>query len=186
MKPKWQIFLLFVIFLVALLIVSLIAAALGVVVIAVSVADLSEAIFDFWSLGHLLSGIGIFMFVFTLYFVIKNVVDEPGEPPGLEIPTIKNMFISWLICIIGAVVWEIIENLLFYAVGIKVKYDSWVNIITDILLWGIGGLGAWILTHLMFVSKDTVHAYYIFTAVNIATIIILFISFYYMTFNLSP
>ncbi|MFX1324818.1 MAG: hypothetical protein ACFE8N_07670, partial [Promethearchaeota archaeon] len=59
-----------------------------------------------------------------------------------------------------------------------------INASSDIIIWGIGGLGAWYLTHLMFVSKDNVHAYYLFAIINIAAFFVVFILFGYMTFNL--
>lgn len=183
MKAKWEILLLLIAFIVLLVIVSLVAVLLGLPLFG-NIATLSVAAFDFWSLGHLLAGIGIFMLVFTLYFMIKNIIDKPGEPPGLETPSAKNIRVSWLITLGASITWEIIENTLLYFVGIKIIFDSWINISTDIIMWSIGGLGAWYLTHLMFVSNDDVHAYYIFTVINLAAFFIIFILFGYLTFNL--
>lgn len=183
MKAKWEILLLLIGFVILLLFVVLIAALIGWSIVG-GETNLSEAVFDFWSLGHLLAGMGIYMFIFTVYFVVKNVIDEPGEPPGIETPSAKNIRISWLITLGAAILWEILENTLLYALGIKAKFDSIINASSDIIIWGIGGLGAWYLTHLMFVSKDNVHAYYLFAIINIAAFFVVFILFGYMTFNL--
>lgn len=183
MKAKWEILLALIGSIIILIIVSLVGVLMGMPLIG-DLASLSEAAFDFWSLGHFLAGMGMYMLIFTLYFIIKNVIDEPGEPPGLETPTAKNIRIAWLITLGAAILWEIIENTLLYAVGIKVKFDSWINILTDIITWGIGGLGAWYLTHLMFVSNDDIHAYYIFTFINIVAFFIIFVIFGYLTFSI--
>jgi hypothetical protein len=183
MKAKWEILLLLIGFIILLIIVVLIAALIGWPLVG-GETILSEAVFDFWSLGHLLAGMGIYMFIFTVYFIVKNVKDEPGEPPGIETPTAKNIRISWLITLGASILWEILENTVLYALGIKAKFDSIINASSDIIIWGIGGLGAWYLTHLMFVSKDNVHAYYLFAIINIAAFFVVFIVFGYMTFNL--
>lgn len=183
MKAKWEILLLLTGFIIILLIVVLIATLIGWPLVGGEL-NLSEAVFDFWSMGHLLAGMGIYMFIFTLYFIIKNLIDTPGEPPGLETPTAKNIRISWVITLGAAILWEIIENTLLYAVGVKVRFDSIINASSDIIIWSIGGLGAWYITHLMFVSKDNVHAYYLFALINLATFFVVFILFGYMTFNL--
>jgi hypothetical protein len=183
MKAKWEILLLLLGFIILLVIVILIAYFIGWPFVG-GANNLSEAVFDFWSSGHFLAGIGMFMLVFILYFIIKNIIDEPGEPPGLETPSAKNIRISWLITLGAAVLWEIIENTLLLAVGVKAKPDSLINASTDIILWGIGGIVAWYLTHLMFVSNDDIHAYFIFTFINIAAFFIIFILFGFMTFNL--
>ncbi|MFX1324732.1 MAG: hypothetical protein ACFE8N_07240, partial [Promethearchaeota archaeon] len=93
MKAKWEILLLLIGFIILLLIVVLIAALISWPIVG-GQSILSEAVFDFWSLGHLLAGMGIYMFVFTVYFIAKNVIDEPGEPPGIETPTAKSIRIS--------------------------------------------------------------------------------------------
>ncbi|MFX0034665.1 MAG: hypothetical protein ACFE9I_03365 [Candidatus Hermodarchaeota archaeon] len=184
MKAKWEILLILIFFVILLLIVVLISVLIDWPLITENSTYLSEATFDFWSLGHFLAGLGMFMLVFTLYFIIKNVIDKPGEPPGLEIPSSKNIRITWLITLVASILWEIIENTLLFALGIKAKFDSIINATTDILIWGIGGLIAWYLTHLMFVSHDDVHAYYLFTFINLAAFFIVFILFGYLTFNI--
>jgi len=184
MKAKWEILLTLLVFIILLIIAVLISILLDWTLIAVDPTDLSTATFDFWSLGHFLAGLGMYMFIFILYFIIKNIIDEPGEPPGLETPSPKNIRITWIITLIASILWEIIENTLLYAVGVKLVFDSMINISTDIILWSIGGLMAWYLTHLMFVSKDVVHAYFIFTFINLAAFFVIFIVFGYLTFNI--
>ncbi|MFX0106344.1 MAG: hypothetical protein ACFE75_12765 [Candidatus Hodarchaeota archaeon] len=183
MKAKWEILLALIGSIILLIIVVAIGVMMGEPLFG-DINSLSVAAFDFWSLGHFLAGMGMYMLVFTLYFITKNIIDEPGEPPGIETPSKKNIRISWVITIGAAILWEIIENTLLKAVSIKQEFDSWLNIFTDIVTWGIGGLGAWYLTHLMFVSDNDIGAYYIFTFINLAAFFIIFILFGYLTFNI--
>ncbi len=184
MKTKWEILAFLAGFLIILIILILLAALVDWPILDKNGQYLSSAVFDFWSLGHLLAGIGIFMVTFTIYFIIKNVTKPANAPPALQAPSSKKMLISWLITLGASILWEIIENTLLYAVGVKVKFDSIVNASSDIIIWTIGGLGAWYLTHLMFVSNDYVHAYYLYTFINLFTFFIIFILFGYMTFNI--
>lgn len=169
MKTIWQILLI----LVGLVIVQLIlvlVAALAVWPIVYKIGEpISTAVFDFWSMGHLLLGIAIFIFAFTIYFVHKNLESppEPGAKRVLLIPSSKKMFISWIISVIAAILWEILENTLLLYLEWKNKFDSPLNATTDIILWSIGGLGAWYITHLMFVSKDYVHVYYVYGIITL-------------------
>ena len=74
MKAKWEILLLLLGFIILLVIVILIAYFIGWPFVG-GANNLSEAVFDFWSSGHFLAGIGMFMLVFILYFIVKNVID---------------------------------------------------------------------------------------------------------------
>ncbi len=184
MKDKWEILAILAGFLILLIVLVLVAVLVDWQIFDESGAYLSTAVFDFWSIGHLLAGMGIFMLVFTIYFIIKNIDKNEGAPSALEPPTSKKMLISWLITLALSLIWELVENTLLYALEVKVKFDSIINAATDIIIWSIGGLGAWYLTHLMFVSKDYIHAYYLYTLINLFTFFILFIVFGYLTFEL--
>ncbi|KKN58483.1 hypothetical protein LCGC14_0551570 [marine sediment metagenome] len=184
MKTKWEILAFLACFLILLLVVVLVAVLGDWQIFDENGTYLSTAVFDFWSIGHLLAGMGIFMFIFTIYFIIKNVDKNENAPSALVPPTSKNMLICWLITLGVALLWELIENTLLFALEVKGKLDSIINASTDIIIWSIGGLGAWYLTHLMFVSKDYIHAYYLYTIINLFTFFILFIIFGYMTYEL--
>jgi len=49
----------------------------------------------------------------------------------------------------------------------KNKFDSPLNAISDIILWSIGGLGAWYITHLTFVSKQYILGYYFYGIITL-------------------
>lgn len=125
----------------------------------------SISAFDYWSIGHLFWGIFIFLLLYTFF----NTPGNPNKNPKL------SLWQCEIVTIIIAVAWEVIENTLVYWIGVKVKLDSPLNIFTDIVIWAIGGLGCWYFTHLMFVKKDTVLAYYLYGVLILALWIILFI-----------
>ncbi|MFX0059927.1 MAG: hypothetical protein ACFE8J_16645 [Candidatus Heimdallarchaeota archaeon] len=168
-------------FIIILIITATVAAVFGFPVIAVDETNISTASFDYWTIGHLLVGIALFVFCFTIGFIIKNLPNTPGDP--LTAPDFKKLLIFWVITIIVAGLWEIVENTLLYFVGVKNKFDSAPNIITDIVIWGVGGLVSWYMTDLMFLSQKYIRAYYIYGIINLITGLIMFIVFGYFTTN---
>ncbi|MFX1376705.1 MAG: hypothetical protein ACFFA0_12925 [Promethearchaeota archaeon] len=145
----------------------LIAALIDWPIVHVIGEEISVAVFDFWSMGHLLLGIAIFIFAFSIYFIFKNRDVEDVSIHTVKIPSSKNMFISWIISVIMAIVWEILENTILLYLEWKNKFDSPVNATSDIILWSIGGLGAWCITHLMFVSKHYILVYYVYGIITL-------------------
>ncbi|MHA2398499.1 MAG: hypothetical protein ACXADU_06385 [Promethearchaeota archaeon] len=115
-------------------------------------------------MGHLLLGIAFFILAFTIYFIWKNreVPPENVSIHTVKIPAPRKMFISWIISVIAAVVWEILENTLGLISGLKPILDSPLNAISDIIVWSIGGLIAWHITHLMFVSQRYIIVFYVY------------------------
>ncbi|MBD3196558.1 MAG: hypothetical protein GF317_15995 [Candidatus Lokiarchaeota archaeon] len=180
----YQIVLLLVL-LVGIIITVVIAALFGIPIIALDKSGVSTAAFDFWSIGHLLVGLAIFIFAFTIGFIHKNVTaPQPNQPPNqptLIPPDAKDLLLYWVITLITAVVWELVENTLLYLIGVKTKFDSPINISTDILLWCLGGLGSWYITQLMFISKDYIRVYYIYGIINLLMGVVIFIVFGYLT-----
>ena len=164
MKLRWQILIILGCLIILQLVFVLVAALIKEPIIHVIGEPISIAVFDFWSMGHLLFGIAIFIFAFSIYFIIKNR-DVPLDDVSIhtvKIPVPRKMFISWIISVIAAILWEIIENTLGIYSGLKIILDSPLNAISDIILWSIGGLIAWYITHLMFVSKRYILVFYVY------------------------
>lgn len=169
MKLRWQILIIIGCLVIVQLVLVLVAFLIDWPIIHVIGEEISVAVFDFWSMGHLLLGIAVFMFAFTIYFILKNR-DVPPENVSIhtvKIPAPKKMFISWIISVIVAILWELLENTLLLYLEWKNKFDSPLNAISDIILWSIGGLGAWYITHLMFVSKHYILGYYVYGIITL-------------------
>lgn len=123
--------------------------------------------FDFYSIGHLCFGIGVFLFFSLFYTVPKN----KGHTP---IFSLLFVFICTMIIII---LWEALENTLFIEIGWKFegRADSWQNITTDILIGAVGSLGSWLFCYIIFVKEKNIWAYYIFGIIGFALWLVVFI-----------
>lgn len=123
--------------------------------------------FDFYSIGHLCFGIGVFLFFSLFYTVPKN----KGHTP---IFSLLFVFICTMIIII---LWEVLENTLFIEMGWKFegRADSWQNITTDILIGAVGSLGSWLVCYIIFVKEKNIWAYYIFGIIGFALWLVVFI-----------
>ena len=163
------------------IITATIATALGVPLVALDQSDTSTASFDFWTVGHFLWGVALFVLAFTLGWIIHNLTDNPKDP--INEPEFKNFVLYWVIIIILAILWELIENTILYMVDIKVKFDSAANIITDITIWSIGRAVSWYMTDLMFLSDKYLRAYYIYGFMSLTMGLLIFIIFGFVTTN---
>ena len=112
---------------------------------------------------------------------IKNLTDNPKDP--INEPEVKSFILYWIIILVLAGLWEVIENTILYMVDIKVKFDSAANIITDITIWGIGGCVSWYMTDLMFLSDKYLRAYYIYGFMSLSMGLIIFVFFGFITTN---
>lgn len=99
-------------------------------------SEVSQAVFDFFSFGHLAMGIVVFALL-SLISTLRNLVDP------------RNFIVKeshWIAFLIGTIIfgifWEIVENTLVYGWGGKYQNqkDSVVNAIFDVILVGVGGL----------------------------------------------
>jgi hypothetical protein len=165
--------------LVIVIITAIIGTTLGVPLVALDVGALSIASFDYWSVGHFLWGIALFIIAFTLGWIIHNLTGKPEDP--INDPDFKKFVLYWIIIICIAGLWEIIENTLLLMVGAKVKFDSPANIITDITIWGIGGCVGWYMTDLMFLSDKYLRAYYIYGFMSLTMGLLIFVIFGFIT-----
>lgn len=123
--------------------------------------------FDFYSIGHLCFGIGVFLFFSLFYTVPKN----KGHTP---IFSLLFVFICTMIIIS---LWEVLENTLFIEMGWKFegRPDSWQNITTDILMGAVGSLGSWLFCYIIFIKEKNIWAYYIFGIIGFALWLVVFI-----------
>lgn len=133
-------------------------------------SDLSQvgvAWFDFYSIGHICFGVGVFLFFSLFYTVPKN----KGHTP---IFSLLFVFICTMVIII---LWEVFENTLFIEIGWKFegRADSWQNITTDILVGAVGALGSWLFCYIIFIKEKNIWAYYIFGIIGFALWLVVFI-----------
>ncbi|KKL69590.1 hypothetical protein LCGC14_2113390, partial [marine sediment metagenome] len=107
------------------------------------------------------------------------LTDKPKDP--INEPEFKKFVLYWVIILLIAVIWEIIENTLLYMVDLKDKLDGAANIITDITIWGIGGCVGWYMTDLMFLSDKYLRAYYIYGFMSLTMGVLILIVFGFIT-----
>ena len=110
--------------------------------------------FDFYSIGHICFGIGLFLF-FSLFYTIPK---KHGKTP------IFSLVFVFILSFAFIILWEVLENFLFIELGWKFedRLDSWQNITTDIIIGILGSLVSWLFCHEVFVKDKNIWAYYIF------------------------
>lgn len=145
---------------------------------ATTTDEVGISVFDFYSIGHICFGIGLFLF-WSLFYTI------PKKKGKIPIFSLLFVFILTIVC---AIIWEIIENVLFLPLGWKFENrpDSWMNMTADILLCGVGGLGTWLFAYLTFEKERSAFAYYTFGIIGFGVWISVFIILRYLTFQNSP
>ena len=101
-------------------------------IIATKSSEVGISWFDFFSIGHICFGIGVFLF-FSLFYTIPKA---KGRTP------LFSLFFVFILSFIIFIAWEIVENTLVLSWGLKYqdRADSIVNGIFDVILVGIGGL----------------------------------------------
>ena len=146
--------------------------------IATEVFEVGVSWFDFYSIGHICFGIGLFLF-FSLFYTIPK---KHGSVP------VFSLLLVFILTVIIAIVWEIVENIIFFNLGWKFenRLDSWQNITTDILLGAVGGLGTWLFAYITFEKEKNAFAYYTFGIIGFGVWIGVFIILRYLTFQNSP
>ena len=147
-------------------------------VIATTVDEVGISWFDFYSTGHICFGIGVFL-VFSLFYTIPK---KKGRTP------IFSLLFVFILTIVCAIVWEIIEHTLLLNLGLKFENrpDSWQNMTTDVILVAVGGLGTWLFAHITFEQEKNAAAYYIFGIIGFSLWIGVFIILRYLTLHNSP
>lgn len=143
--------------------------------IATSVDEVGISALDFFSIGHICMGIGIFLFL-SLFYTIPMSKDDGSQ-------VILPLWLVWILTMVLGIAWEFLENILFIELGIKFegRQDSIINIITDISLVGVGGLGMWLLAHWIFKTPKLHWLYYLLGIIGFALWIGVFIVLRYLT-----
>ena len=95
--------------------------------IATEISEVGISWFDFYSIGHICFGIGLFLFFSLFYTLPKRKYNTT--------PIFSLLFV-FILTIISSILWEVIENLVFLDLGWKFedRLDSWQNMTTDVLL----------------------------------------------------
>jgi len=129
--------------------------------------------FDFYSIGHLCFGIGVFLF-FSLFYTIPK---HKGKTPLFSLLFVFILTLGILI------LWEVLEHFLFMDLGWKFegRPDSWENITTDLLIGTFGGIVSWIFCHEVFVKDKNIWSYYIFGILGFTVWLVVFMIFRALT-----
>jgi len=132
----------------------------------------------FYSIGHICFGIGVFL-LFSLFYTIPK---KKGRIP------IFSLLLVFILTVVCAVIWEIIEHTVLLNLGLKFenRADSLQNMTTDVLLVAIGGLGTWLFAYLTFEKEKSAFAYYTFGIIGFGVWISVFIILRYLTLHNSP
>ena len=146
--------------------------------IATEIGEVGLAWFDFYSIGHICFGIGLFLFFSLFYTIPKRNNNTP----------IFSLIFVEILTITFAVLWELIENLVFLNLGWKFenRADSWQNMTTDVLFGAIGGLGTWLFAYITFEKEKNSFAYYTFGIIGTGVWIGIFIILRYLTLHNAP
>jgi hypothetical protein len=122
-------------------------------IIATNPAEVGQSWFDFFSIGHICFGIGVFLFFSLCYSIPKSRGDTP----------ILSLLAVFILTFIILIAWEVVENTLFIDIGWKFgDRDSPQNILTDIVLGTIGALGMLLWAYEAFEKGKKHWPYYVF------------------------
>jgi hypothetical protein len=138
--------------------------------IAESINEVGISFLDFYSVGHICMGIGIFL-LFSLLYTIPMGKEEGASQ------IILPLWAIWVITVAVGIIWEIIENTIFFSLGIKFEHrlDSPANIVSDVLFVALGGGGMWVFAHLIFKYQKKPWPYYVLGILGLAAWIVVFL-----------
>lgn len=144
--------------------------------IATTASEVGLSWFDFYSIGHICFGVGVFIF-FSLFYAIPKA---KGYTP------IFSLLMVFICTMVILVLWEVAENLIVYWIGwehlkFEGRPDSWQNITTDLLIGTIGASIAWIYAYLAFEKDKKIWEYYLFGIINFCIWLSIFIILRYLT-----
>jgi len=123
-------------------------------IIATNASEVGQSWFDFFSIGHICFGIGVFLFFSLLYSIPKARGDTP----------ILSLLAVFILTFIILIAWEVVENTLFLDLNLKFdnRPDSPQNILTDIVFGTIGALGSLLWAYEAFEKGKKHWPYYVF------------------------
>ena len=142
-------------------------------IIATTTSEVGVSWLDFYSIGHICFGIGVFLFFSLFYSIPKARGDTP----------ILSLLAVFILTFIILIAWEVIENTLFVILNLKFenRMDSPQNIFTDMVFGIIGALCAWIFAYVSFEKERKHWPYYIFGLISFALWIGVFIILRHLT-----
>ncbi len=140
-------------------------------IIAETKDQTGRAPWDYFSWGHVDMGIMSYLLL-VLINIIPTYVDQ-------ALVYIIPYWIMLVITIVVGLVWELIENTIFVATGIKFenRRDSFINALWDVIFVIIGALYIWILKGVM-VNLNGVMLIPAFYIVGIVSFIVVLIAFF--------
>ena len=143
-------------------------------IIATNASEVGQSWFDFFSIGHICFGIGVFLFFSLGYSIPKSRGDTP----------ILSLLAVFILTFIILIAWEVVENTLFIDIGWKFgDRDSPRNILTDIVLGTIGALSMLLWAYEAF-EKDKKHwPYYVFGLIMFVIWLLVFSIFRLLTLS---
>ena len=146
--------------------------------VATTVNEVGISWFDFYSIGHICFGIGVFLFFSLLYTIPKS----KGYTP------ILSLFAVFIATAIILVLWEVVENTFLFWSNLKFenRADSIQNSFTDIVLGAIGALGAWLFAYLIYEKEKNIWDYYIFGLISFGLWLGIFVILRYFTLLNAP
>ena len=123
-------------------------------IIATKTSEVGVSWFDFFSIGHICFGIGVFLFFSLCYSIPKARGDTP----------ILSLLAVFILTFIILIAWEVVENTLFLDLNLKFdnRPDSPQNILTDIVFGTIGALGSLLWAYEAFEKGKKHWPYYVF------------------------
>ncbi|MHA1913445.1 MAG: DUF2585 family protein [Promethearchaeota archaeon] len=141
---------------------------------AQSPSEVSQVVFDFFSFAHICMGI-VFFASLSLISTLRNLID----PKNFKIK--KSHWIAYIGgTILLGIIWEIIENTLGMVWGWKYQnqQDSIINIISDIILVGLGGLICFGFAHLLYekVKQCEFPWYYLFDSLSFILFFVIYLA----------
>jgi hypothetical protein len=147
-------------------------------IIATTTNEVGISWLDFYSIGHICLGIGVFMF-FSLFYTIPKA---KGSTPMF------SLLLIFILTFIILSLWEILENTILFLTHLKFedRLDSPQNIFTDMVFGILGSLGAWLFAYWIFEKEKKLWPYYVFGLISFGLWLGVFIILRYLTFMNSP
>ena len=141
--------------------------------IATNINEVGISLLDFFSIGHVCMGIGMFLFFSLIYSFFKKTDFK------------SSLYCSFLLSIAGAIIWELIENILFINWGLKFGNvrDSIFNLVSDMFFVGMGAFFMMVLRFRFDKLKKKIFDYYLVGILIFLFYILLYFFFRYLTLN---
>ncbi len=144
-------------------------------IIATNASEVGQSWFDFFSIGHICFGIGVFLFFSLGYSIPKSRGDTP----------ILSLLAVFILTFIILIAWEVVENTLFLELNLKFgnRRDSPRNIFTDIVLGTLGALGMLLWAYEAFEKGKKHWPYYVFGLIMFIIWLLIFSVFRFLTLS---